>query len=358
MGLYKRPESDVWWMDYRSAGKRIRKPTGTADIKEAEMILKEAQVKSFQAVRAHFAKGGAKQHVSMTLGVAVDHARVDHFQGMKCEEAIGYTLDKLVRLLGPSLDVTEVDEDTFAHLRKLLRAEGRTDNTVNHYYAALNVVLRNAKKVHKVSCSSGIKEVVLPTSPGRTRTITRDEESAIREWFSKAKKLRGTWTNADLLEIIDVMLHTGMRAGEMFKFTAGMVDGSMIVFPASMHKTGGAIGDKAVALDDTARTIIERRIARYELSPDMRIFPYSSRAFTRLWYTMRSDMGMRKDAEFVPYAMRHTFATRLLTAGASMYHVSRLMGHSSVQTTEKYAHTRIEDLVEVVRMQEASRGKI
>ncbi len=37
-----------------------------------------------------------------------------------------------------------------------------------------------------------------------------------------------------------------------------------------------------------------------------------------------------------PHTTRHTFSARFILAGGSIYHLSRLLGHSSVQTTEKY----------------------
>lgn len=41
-GLYKRPESKIWWMQYRDkTGERQRESTGTDDWDEAQRILRE-----------------------------------------------------------------------------------------------------------------------------------------------------------------------------------------------------------------------------------------------------------------------------------------------------------------------------
>ena len=102
-----------------------------------------------------------------------------------------------------------------------------------------------------------------------------------------------------------------------------------------------------------AREAVARyaELCPFELSPDEPLFrgarggPLNPRLIALAMERTRMQLGLPSSA--TPHAMRHSFATHLLSAGGDLRAIQELLGHASLSTTQAYTAVDASRLMEV-----------
>jgi len=202
---------------------------------------------------------------------------------------------------------------------------------------------KNTQKLYKYILRSYINGNPLPANPN-TRAIFIRTINACWNWglkqglIDKANKLEGdtkgesrvrTYTDDELKlmfnEITDgsfnafvrFAYYTGARSGEIRSLSReNVLDKSLVV--------NGKTGRRIVKLNTQAQKIIQHQAPLWSYSKD----------FVSHKFKQEVRRLAIKDARF--HDLRRTFGLNLIKQGMSIYKVSKLLGHSSVRTTEQH----------------------
>jgi integrase len=170
---------------------------------------------------------------------------------------------------------------------------------------------------------SGSDTIISPSDETkRTRILSRDEELLLLDACDERR--------AKLKPIIICALDTGMRRGEILSLRWRDVDleNKRINIQAMNTKTL-----RARSVPITSRLLDElKTLPRRD--PSGRVFGVTD-TVKRSWATAKRIAGIT-DLKF--HDLRHTCATRLVQGGLPLAEVSRVLGHSSITTTFRYAN--------------------
>ena len=112
--------------------------------------------------------------------------------------------------------------------------------------------------------------------------------------------------------------------------------------PESLRITGKGGKTRLVPVLPAVRKAIDIYVAEapFSLAPDEPLFrakrggALSPRHVQATVQLLRGRLGLPASA--TPHALRHSFATHLLGAGADLRSIQELLGHASLSTTQRY----------------------
>jgi integrase/recombinase XerC len=156
------------------------------------------------------------------------------------------------------------------------------------------------------------------------------------------------WIAARDAAVLTLLYGCGLRISEALGLT-----GAAHPLPATLRITGKGAKTRIVPVIPAAREAVARyaALAPFDLAPGEPLFrgarggPLNPRLIARAMETAR--MGLGLPATATPHALRHSFATHLLSAGGDLRSIQELLGHASLSTTQAYTAVDAARLMEV-----------
>ena len=151
-----------------------------------------------------------------------------------------------------------------------------------------------------------------------------------------------------LLSVIDhirdramilVLLRTGMRIGELLATTVSdvnLTERKILIFESEKNRLG-----RVVYFTDDARDTVKAWLTKRDPKNTFLFYGHRGRPLTypaaRMVFVKYREKAGLSHKGYTLHCLRHTFASELLNAGMRLECLEKLMGHTSLEVTRRYA---------------------
>lgn len=232
-------------------------------------------------------------------------------------------LNTIRRELGHRATLIPLEVERFLHLFK-----DRTPATRNRFRTRLAHLIKWATE--RELATGSLPHSLLKKEPEnneRTRRLSPEEERRLIQYMP-----------LDLHDLFLAALDTGLRKGALMKLRFRDVKEGALAVPASIQKHKQS---QIIPLTKRLADIIERRAQ--ESKADDLVFECPN--WKREWMRARLLSGL-EDLHW--HDLRGEFASRLSELGVQVPVVSKLLGHGSLNTTQRYLRPRVEQFRDAI----------
>jgi len=231
---------------------------------------------------------------------------------------------------------------------------------LRQYLAQLHKSCRRTSIARKISTLKGffrflVREGVLEVSPADGLSIPRREQ-----YLPKVLSAEQVGTLLDQpvagrrilvlrdLALFELVYSCGLRVGEVTRLDVGSIDFEC----QQVRVLGKGNKERLVPVGRQACLALKKYLAEREgvtvddpLFLNSRGLRLTARSVQRNLKTRLLKLNLPTD--ITPHALRHSFATHLLDAGADLRFIQELLGHASLSTTQRYTKVSFSRLTDV-----------
>jgi len=228
-----------------------------------------------------------------------------------------------------------------------LHRSGIAKSSTARKLSAVRSFLKHAVRMGEIE-SSPAAGIPTPKRPKLLpKNLTVDETFALLDGIGGSEP-------ADLRDraLLELLYATGLRVGEL----TGLDLEDLDLAGGLVRAMGKGKKERIVPFGGKARDALARWLSA--AAGLRRPGRHAEAVFLSLRGTRLTDRSVRRildrrlqeaavTAKISPHALRHTFATHMLGAGADLRAIQELLGHASLSTTQRYTHVGIDALMTV-----------
>ena len=340
-----------------------------AEIIRAKSLITDLR----EAKRAAVAKNDS--YKSETLQGFIDHVYADHYasKNKRADEMMKWLKSSFADLMPMKLE--KITHLTIRSWMKKQEKKQPSPATIARKLQLLSgcltyAVVKKQITSHPLQAAERVENHI-PISEvdnQRKRYLLADEEVRLRTALDdrdremKAARLRNithkqerhqtppqaiTGAYGDhLTPLVLFALNTGVRRGGLFGLRWEHIKDGQVFISKELDKAGNGY---SVPLSIEAIEVLRKW--KHQTTDKGLIFTYQGHGIKSIKTSWGSLMSDAKVTDFRFHDLRHSFASKLVIGGVDFYRVSKLMGHSSIDMTKRYAHLapdHMQDALEVL----------
>ena len=158
--------------------------------------------------------------------------------------------------------------------------------------------------------------------------------------------------------IVELLYATGIRVSELISIKLNNIDLNKSTILIDPPEKGKNRSERIVFFGSQTKFVLEKYLEYKKIEHDKKndspwLFPSNSsdgyltrRRVLQILQELANEVKIEKNL-LHPHSFRHAFGNHLLTSGADIRVVQKLLGHSSIATTQKYTEHR-DKLIETI----------
>jgi integrase len=360
MGLHKRENSNNWYYSFQANNKKYVGSTGTANKTKALQVEREMRNK----IHSENFLGEAEE-ISLreaVLKYLESRKQYSYYRGMESisRKMFGSKRDPKSKKENPCYGLPAnllLHEIQTKHVERLVakrKAEGDKPATIKHEIGLIRSSLREMQKLGYKTA----RDVVFPQlkTSYRLRYLDANDEAALLRELDPQSTRNGVKSLEertpemrrnvqDNYDLVIMLLDTGCRYSEAanIPWSAINLDASTVSIYRSKVNN-----EDVLYMTSRLRAVLTRRFAERQSGSR---FVFENKSGKARGYAAQAikkamdraglndpDVVSEKGGKVTMHTLRHSYASKLVRNGISLFEVSVLLGHSDSKMTQRYAH--------------------